>query len=81
MCSIMPIQPQLYSGLAVDPHISAAVGVWRGRQTYGARRHGTDRAGRLLPLYLRVGRNQTTEHDEAAAAQDERLHQDGEQHP
>ena len=74
-------QPQLYSGLAVDPHISAAVGVWKGVAKPMAL------AGMALTAlvgffhYIRVGRNETTEHDEAAAAQDERLHQDGEQHP
>jgi len=74
-------QPQLYSGLAVDPHISAAVGVWKGVAKPMAL------AGMALTAligffhYIRVGRNETTAHDEAAAAQDERLHQDGERHP
>jgi formate dehydrogenase iron-sulfur subunit len=31
--------------------------------------------------YIRVGRNETKERDEAAAAQDEKSHKDGEQRP
>jgi len=72
-------QPQLYSGLAVDPHISAAVGLWKGVAKPMAL------AGMALTAlvgffhYIRVGRNETTERDEAAAAQDQKLRQDGEQ--
>ena len=74
-------QPQLYSGLPVDPHISAAVGLWKGVTKPVAL------AGMALTAlvgffhYIRVGRNETTERDEAAAAQDEKPHQDGEQQP
>ncbi len=74
-------QPQLYSGLAVDPHISAAVGLWKGVAKPMAL------AGVALTAlvgffhYIRVGRNETTERDEAAAAQDAKPHEDGEQHP
>ena len=74
-------QPQLYSDLPVDPHISAAVGVWKGVTKPMAL------AGIALTAlvgffhYIRVGRNETTERDEAAAAQDEKPRKDGEQRP
>jgi formate dehydrogenase iron-sulfur subunit len=74
-------QPQLYSGLPVDPHISAAVGLWKGVTKPVAL------AGMALTAlvgffhYIRVGRNETTQRDEAAAAQDEKAHKDGEQRP
>ena len=74
-------QPQLYSGLPVDPHISAAVGLWKGVAKPMAL------AGMALTAlvgffhYIRVGRNETTQRDEAAAAQDEKAHKDGEQRP
>ena len=45
-------QPQLYSDLPADPHISAMVGVWKGiSKPIGARRHCADGVGRLLPLH------------------------------
>ena len=74
-------QPQLYSDLPVDPHISAAVGLWKGVTKPMAL------AGIALTAlvgffhYIRVGRNETTERDEAAAAQDEKPRKDGEQRP
>ena len=74
-------QPLLYSGLPANPHISPAVGLWKGVTKPVAL------AGMALTAlvgffhYIRVGRNETTERDEAAAAQDEKSHKDGEQRP
>jgi formate dehydrogenase iron-sulfur subunit len=69
-------QPQLYNGLPADPHISAMVGVWKGVGKPIAL------AGMLLTAlagflhYIRVGRNETDEGDEQAAARDrETLHE------
>jgi formate dehydrogenase iron-sulfur subunit len=63
-------QPQLYNDLPADPHISAMVGVWKGiSKPLGL-------AAILLTAvagffhYIRVGRNETHEEDEQAAARE-----------
>jgi formate dehydrogenase iron-sulfur subunit len=69
-------QPQLYNDLPADPHISSMVGLWKG-------------AAKPLSLglmlltalagffhYIRVGRNETDERDEQAAARElEKAHE------
>jgi formate dehydrogenase iron-sulfur subunit len=63
-------QPQLYSGLPADPHISALVGVWKGaaKPIALAAMLLTALAGFLH--YIRVGRNETDDSDEQAAARE-----------
>jgi formate dehydrogenase iron-sulfur subunit len=63
-------QPQLYNDLPADPHISAMVGVWKGvsKPISLALMALTALAG--FVHYIRVGRNETDERDEAAAARD-----------
>jgi formate dehydrogenase iron-sulfur subunit len=60
-------QPQLYAGLAPDPHISPLVGFWKGtaKPVSLALMALTALAG-FFHL-VRVGRNEVDEHDEAAA--------------
>jgi formate dehydrogenase iron-sulfur subunit len=60
-------QPALYSGLAPDPHISAMVRLWK-----GASKPVALAAMALTALvgffhFVRVGRNEVTPADEAAA--------------
>jgi formate dehydrogenase iron-sulfur subunit len=63
-------QPQLYNDLPADPHISPMVGLWKGVTKPLAL------AGIALTAlagffhFIRVGRNETHESDELAAAQD-----------
>ena len=69
-------QPQLYNDLPRDPHISAAVGVWKGvSKPIGlAVMLATALVGFLH--YIRVGRNEVSESDERAAAREsERSHE------
>jgi formate dehydrogenase iron-sulfur subunit len=63
-------KPGLYNDLPADPHISAAVGLWKGvAKPLGlAAMAVTALAGFLH--YIRVGRNETDDSDEAAAAQE-----------
>jgi formate dehydrogenase iron-sulfur subunit len=63
-------QPQLYNDLPADPHISAAVGVWKGvgKPIGLALMLMTALAGFLH--YIRVGRNEVSERDERAAVRD-----------
>jgi len=63
-------QPQLYSGLPAEPHISAAVGAWKGFTKPMAVAGIALTALAALFHYLRVGPNDTTEEDEAAAARE-----------
>ncbi|HWK48849.1 MAG TPA: formate dehydrogenase subunit beta [Steroidobacter sp.] len=64
-------QPQLYNDLPEDPHISPAVSVWKGATKPLAL------AGIVLTAlagflhYIRVGRNETHESDEQAAAREQ----------
>jgi formate dehydrogenase iron-sulfur subunit len=60
-------QPQLYAGLAPDPQISALVGLWKGaaKPLSLALMALTALAGFFH--FVRVGRNEVDEHDEAAA--------------
>src|SRR5205807_6083096 len=61
-------QPELYAGLPKDPHISPAVRLWKGvsKPISLALMAFTAFAGFFH--YIRVGRNETTASDEAAAA-------------
>jgi formate dehydrogenase iron-sulfur subunit len=61
-------QPQLYNDLPHDPHISAAVRLWKGvsKPTALGIMALTALAGFFH--YIRVGGNEVTEADEAAAA-------------
>jgi formate dehydrogenase iron-sulfur subunit len=63
-------QPQLYNDLPADPHISAAVGVWKGvgKPIGLALMLMTALAGFLH--YIRVGRNEVSARDERAAVRD-----------
>jgi formate dehydrogenase iron-sulfur subunit len=67
-------QPQLYNELPADPHISAMVGAWKGipKPLALAGIALTALAGFLH--YIRVGRNETAEHDEQAAAEETEHH-------
>jgi formate dehydrogenase iron-sulfur subunit len=62
--------PQLYNNLPADPHISPAVALWKGAAKPLAL------AGIVLTAlagffhFIRVGRNETHESDEQAAAQE-----------
>jgi formate dehydrogenase iron-sulfur subunit len=60
-------QPQLYNGLPADPHISAMVGLWKGvsKPISLAVMALTALVGFIH--YIRVGRNEVDEHDEAEA--------------
>jgi formate dehydrogenase iron-sulfur subunit len=62
-------QPQLYAGLAADPRISPLVKLWKGvgKPIALAGMALTALAGFFH--FVRVGRNETDEHDEEAAAQ------------
>ena len=62
-------QPQLYAGLAPDPHISSLVGLWKGagKPIALAAMAFTALAGFFH--FVRVGRNEIDEPDEAAARQ------------
>src|SRR5882762_9910871 len=62
-------QPQLYAGLAADPHISSLVGLWKGvgKPIALAAMAFTALAGFFH--FVRVGRNEIDERDEAAARQ------------
>jgi formate dehydrogenase iron-sulfur subunit len=63
-------QPQLYNDLPADPHISPMVGVWKGigKPLGLAAMVLTAVAGFFH--YIRVGRNETSELDEQAAARE-----------
>ena len=63
-------QPQLYSGLPAEPRISAMVGAWKGFTKPLAVAGIALTALAALFHYLRVGPNETTEEDEAAAARE-----------
>ncbi len=63
-------QPELYSGLPAEPHISAIVGAWKGVTKPLAVAGIALTALAALFHYLRVGPNDTTEEDEAAAARE-----------
>jgi len=62
-------QPQLYAGLAPDPHISSLVGLWKGagKPIALAAMAFTALAGFFH--FVRIGRNEIDEPDEAAARQ------------
>jgi formate dehydrogenase, beta subunit, Fe-S containing len=61
-------KPELYNDLPADPHISAAVGMWKGvtKPLALAAMAVTALAGFLH--YIRVGRNETHDSDEESAA-------------
>jgi formate dehydrogenase iron-sulfur subunit len=63
-------QPELYSGLPVDPHISPTVRLWKGfaKPLALAAMAFTALAGFFH--YVRIGPNETDEGDEAAAAEE-----------
>jgi formate dehydrogenase iron-sulfur subunit len=63
-------QPQLYSGLPAEPHISATVRAWKGFTKPLAVAGIALTALAALFHYLRAGPNETTEEDEAAAARE-----------
>ena len=63
-------QPQLYNGLPAEPRISAMVGAWKGFTKPLAVAGIALTALAALFHYLRVGPNETTEEDEAAAARE-----------
>ena len=63
-------QPQLYGGLPAEPRISAMVGAWKGFTKPLAVAGIALTALAALFHYLRVGPNETTEEDEAAAARE-----------
>ncbi len=63
-------QPQLYSGLPAEPRISPMVGAWKGFTKPMAVAGIALTALAALFHYLRVGPNDTTEDDEAAAARE-----------
>src|SRR5207249_83485 len=62
-------RPELYAGLAADPHISSLVGLWKGvsKPIALAAMAFTVLAGFFH--FVRVGRNEIDERDEAAARQ------------
>src|SRR2546430_12036774 len=62
-------RPELYAGLAADPHISSLVGLWKGasKPIALAAMAFTARAGFFH--FVRVGRNDIDERDEAAGRQ------------
>jgi formate dehydrogenase iron-sulfur subunit len=61
-------QPQLYAGLAPDPHISTLVGMWKGASKPLALVAMALTALAGFFHYVRVGRNEVHEQDEDAAA-------------
>ena len=62
-------QPQLYSGLAADPHISPSVRLWKGvTKPLALLAMGLTALAGFFH-YIRVGPNETDERDEAAARQ------------
>jgi formate dehydrogenase iron-sulfur subunit len=61
-------QPGLYSGLAHDPHISPTVRLWKGLTKPAALGVMALTALAGFFHFIRVGRNEVTEADEAAAA-------------
>jgi formate dehydrogenase iron-sulfur subunit len=61
-------QPGLYSGLAQNPHISPAVRLWKGLSKPTALGIMALTALAGFFHYIRVGRNEVTDADEAAAA-------------
>ncbi len=63
-------QPMLYAGLAPDPQISALVGQWKGASKPLALAVMALTALAGFFHYLRVGRNEIDERDEAAAQQE-----------
>jgi formate dehydrogenase iron-sulfur subunit len=60
-------QPQLYAGLTPDPHISAMVRVWKGASKPVALAVMALTALTAFFHFVRVGRNEVDESDEAAA--------------
>jgi formate dehydrogenase iron-sulfur subunit len=62
-------QPQLYAGLAADPHISSLVGLWKGASKPIALAAMAFAALAGFFHFVRVGRNEIDERDEAAARQ------------
>src|SRR3981189_976963 len=62
-------QPQLYAGLAPDPHISTLVGLWKGASKPLALAAMAFTALAGFFHFVRVGRNEVDEHDEAPARQ------------
>lgn len=63
-------QPQLYNGLPQDPHISPAVSLWKGATKPLALAVIALTAIAGFFHYIRVGRNETHESDEQAAARE-----------
>jgi formate dehydrogenase iron-sulfur subunit len=60
-------QPQLYSGLPQDPHISPTVRLWKGfAKPLGVALMAFAALAGFFH-YIRVGPDETDEHDEAAA--------------
>src|SRR3989475_5220949 len=62
-------QPQLYAGLAADPHISSLVGLWKGASKPIALAAMAFTALAGFFHFVRVGRKEIDERDEAAARQ------------
>ena len=62
-------QPQLYAGLAPDPHISALVGLWKGASKPWALALMGLTALAGFFHFVRIGRNRIEDRDEAAAQQ------------
>jgi formate dehydrogenase iron-sulfur subunit len=62
-------QPELYSGLAPDPHISLLVQAWKGRTKPLALAVMALTALAGFFHFVRVGPNEVDERDEAAARQ------------
>ena len=63
-------QPQLYNDLPADPHISATVGMWKGlSKPLGLAAMALTAVAGFFH-YIRVGRNETSERDEAAAVRE-----------
>ena len=63
-------QPQLYAGLVPDPHISSLVRLWKGASKPLALAIMGLTALAAFFHFVRVGRNEIDERDEAAARQD-----------
>jgi formate dehydrogenase iron-sulfur subunit len=62
-------RPQLYAELAPDPHISSLVGLWKGASKPIALAAMAFAALAGFFHFVRVGRNEIDERDEAAARQ------------
>ncbi len=60
-------QPQLYAGLALDPHISALVGLWKGASKPWALALMGLTALAGFFHFVRIGRNRIEDSDEAGA--------------